>query len=173
LLVPSVAAGAARETDDLRAACFAVVTALLPYDVVCVGTEQAVGIGAWLLPSARQVVVPRDLSPALAAALGETLARDDVALLVMGDGSARRSPAAPGYFDERAEPYDAHVARALRDADPEALLAIDPAADDALLVAGRAAWQVLAGAARGRTFTGDLRYDAAPYGVGYFVAVWT
>ena len=36
-----------------------------------------------------------------------------VALLVMGDGSARRSVKGPGFLDERAGPFDAEVSRAL------------------------------------------------------------
>jgi hypothetical protein len=168
LLVPEVAAGAAYETDDLRAACRAAVATLAPYDtVVAGGSPQALEVGAWLLPGAPGVVVA-------GAADGAALVADrDVALLVMGDGSARRSLAAPGYLDERAAPYDAAVAAALRDADTGALLALDPALDDALLVAGRAAWQALAGAAHGARWRGELLYDAAPYGVGYFVATWT
>jgi hypothetical protein len=169
LLVPSVSAGAAAETDDLRAACRAAV-ATLPAGTAIVGTPQACEVGRWLLPGAPEVVVARDLPPAEAAALGRGLGYDG--LLVMGDGTACRSVAAPGYLDERAEPYDAAVAAALRDADPDALLALDPALDDALLVGGRAAWQVLAGAARGGTWHGALTYDAAPYGVGYLVATW-
>jgi hypothetical protein len=172
LLVPEVAAGAAHELDDLRAACRAAV-ASLPGDVVVVGTAQAVAIGKWLLPGARPHAVDGRLAPGEAAATGAALAAADVALLVMGDGSARRTLAAPGYLDERAAPYDAAVAAALRAPDPGALLALDPRDDDALLVAGRAAWQVLAGAARGGRWHGELLYDAAPYGVGYFVATWT
>jgi hypothetical protein len=172
LLVPAVAAGAAPETDDLRDACRRAV-ATLPAPVVAVGTPQALEVAAWLLPDARPYPLDPALAPDDAAALGAALARDDVALLAMGDGSARRSLAAPGYLDPRAEPYDAAVARALRDADAEALLALDPADDAALLVAGRPAWQVLAGAARGARWRGELIYDAAPYGVGYLVATWT
>jgi uracil-DNA glycosylase len=211
LLVPEVAGAAARETDDLRAACRAAVDTLLGNDVVVVGAAPetrpyetglplALAIGAWLLPGARLHGIRHDASPAEAAALGATLARNDVALLVMGDGSARRDAKAPGYVDPRAEPYDAAVARALRDADPAALLALDPADDAALLVAGRAAWQVLAGAAgtpgtpgtpgtSGTSGTagtpgtaaapgtaryrGEVTYDRAPYGVGYLVATWS
>lgn len=166
LLVPSVAAGAAHETDDLRAACRTAVATLAPYDTVVVGSNaQALEVGAWLLPDARGVVVT-------GADDGVRLAAADVAFLVMGDGSARRSLAAPGYLDDRAEPYDAEVARALRDADVDALLALDPVLSDELLVAGRPAWQALAAAAKGATWQGELRYDAAPYGVGYFVATW-
>ena len=167
LLVPEVAAGAAYETDDLRNACRTAV-ATLPADTLIVGTAQAVEIGLWLLPDAPTHVLAPDLAPAAAADLGASLQHEG--LLVMGDGSARRSTKAPGYFDERAEAYDATVANALRDADTDTLLALDPALDVELLVAGRAAWQVLAGTGAG--WRGDLLYDDAPYGVGYFVATW-
>ena len=173
LLVPEVAAGAAHETDDLRDACRRAVATLAPYPVIAVGTAQALDVATWLLPSATPVPLVPGLTAAEYAALGASLADDDVALLAMGDGSARRTLAAPGYLDERAAPYDAAVAAALRDVDTEALLALDPADDDALLVAGRPAWQVLAGAARGSAWRGEVRYDAAPYGVGYLVATWS
>jgi hypothetical protein len=129
-------------------------------------------IGAWLLPEATSFVsVAADASPDECAALGADLvAVGRVGLLVMGDGSARRSEKAPGYTDPRAEPFDRAVADALAKADADALLALDPALADDLLAAGRAPWQVLAGA--GRTDVAELLYDEAPYGVGYFVASW-
>jgi hypothetical protein len=68
-----------------------------------------------------------------------------VALLAMGDGTARRGVKAPGYLDPRAEPYDARAVDALRRGSPSALLRLDPEQGRDLLVAGRAAWQVLAG----------------------------
>jgi hypothetical protein len=96
------------------------------------------------------------------------------ALLVMGDGSACRGRKAPGYDDPRAAAYDDGVARALATADTDALLDLDPALSARLKAAGRAPWQVLAGAARaaGGAWRGELTYHAAPYGVGYFVATW-
>ena len=39
-------------------------------------------------------------------------------------------------------------------------------------MAGRAAWQVLAGAASAGAFTADLRYAAAPFEVSYYVTTW-
>jgi hypothetical protein len=96
------------------------------------------------------------------------------AMLVLGDGSASRTPQAPGYFDERAEPYDAAVARALATADAQALAALDPVLSRELHVAGLPAWRLLAdaAAASGVEYDADLLYDEAPYGVGYFVATW-
>lgn len=96
-----------------------------------------------------------------------------VALLVMGDGSACRTVKAPGYLDERAAAFDAAAAHALGAADTAALTALDAPLAQELQVAGRAPWQVLAGAADGAGLGGQLLYEGAPYGVGYFVAVWS
>jgi hypothetical protein len=139
-------------------------------------------IGRWLLD--RQESAPADpvlfgvdadTDAATCASLGVTLAdrAPRVAMLAMGDASARRSLKGPGYLDERAAPYDEAVARALADADTAALLALEPALSAELLVAGRAAWQVLAGAAEGGSWSAAVTYDEAPYGVTYLVATWT
>ncbi|MFG2046358.1 hypothetical protein ACGFIW_02850 [Micromonospora sp. NPDC048935] len=144
-------------------------------------------IGAWLLArhdtraqdtraSVVAVQVAADAGPAELAALADDVggAGDRVALLVLGDGSACRGEKAPGYDDARALPYDQGVAAALADADLDALLDLDPVLSAELKAAGRAPWQVLAGAARasGGGWRGELLHDAAPYGVAYFVASW-
>ena len=107
--------------------------------------------------------------------LGARLAAgpDPVGLLVVGDGAATHTEKAPGHLDERAGPFDAAVADALRAADPAALAALDPVLAAQLWAAGRAPWQVLAGATTGTAWSGELLYSAAPFGVGYHVAVWT
>jgi aromatic ring-opening dioxygenase LigB subunit len=107
--------------------------------------------------------------------LGRGLAElaDRVVLLVMGDGSACRTVKAPGYLDERAESFDAAVTAALADADTAALAGLDDRLAAELQAAGRAPWQVLAGAAEGAGLGGRLLYEEAPYGVGYFVAAWS
>ncbi|HEX8344651.1 MAG TPA: hypothetical protein VF657_07895 [Actinoplanes sp.] len=248
LLVPEIAAGAAAETADLRAACDAAVAALTrsgarslvvvgagdrtteyrapfrgslapwggpPLDPwgdpapassggpapassggPALGERTAPGdgppadplplsllIGGWLLsrtaarPAAlRMLTVDSTASADECRALGAGLgSADPWAMLVIGDGSACRGLKAPGYDDPRAEPYDKEVARALADADPDALLDLDPTLSAELKAAGRAPWQVLAGAARaaGSRWRGELTYEAAPYGVAYFVARWT
>jgi hypothetical protein len=143
-------------------------------------------LGLWLLDGTAPDVprllfgVPTDTEPSRCAALGATLAdrATRVALLVMGDGSARRSRKGPGYLDERAAGFDAAVEAALAAPDPQALLDLDADLADELLVAGRAAWQVLAGAALARQSSGatalggHVSYAAAPYGVCYLVATW-
>lgn len=145
-------------------------------------------IGAWLLHASGWAVprhglaVPATVSPEDAAELGAKLVVESapgtrLGLLVMGDGSARRTLKAPGGLDERSGPFDATVADALTTGDADALAALDPDLARDLLVAGRASWQVLAGAwaAAGPPsagWTSELLYDDAPYGVGYLVAVW-
>ena len=88
----------------------------------------------------------------------------------MGDGSARRSEHSPVHLHPRAEIFDTTVANAFQHTDLDVLRALDPDLAAELQAAGRAPWQVLAGALEGSTVTGDLTYHAAPYGVGYFVA---
>ncbi|HEU4422989.1 MAG TPA: class III extradiol dioxygenase subunit B-like domain-containing protein [Pilimelia sp.] len=226
-LVPEIAAGAAAELNDLRAACDAAVDRLLgsPADrLLVVGSDSltrehpspfygsfapwgvpldvqlgdgmprrylplplSLLVAAWLLrrraehPRAERPMVwsmrgiAQDADPADCVRLGESI--DDPrpwAALVMGDGTACRGVKAPGYDDPRAQPYDDRVAEALAGADAAALRGLDPELSAQLLVAGRAPWQVLAGAAAaaGDGWRGDLTYYAAPYGVAYFVASW-
>jgi hypothetical protein len=210
ILVPEVASGAAPELDAARAACANVVAELIaahPDRLVVVGSGPApsgvevgrpdvplsLAIGQWLLgtdqaPQLHQVAT--DASPQECVAQGRALAAapDRVALLVMGDGSACRGPKSPGYDDPRAEGFDRAVADALAAADAAALLAVDPDLARELRCAGRAPWQVLAGAlsasdgqstdgqctdgqSAGQRWRGEVRYDEAPYGVAYFVAI--
>ncbi|WP_018655088.1 hypothetical protein [Actinomadura flavalba] len=137
------------------------------------GLPLSLTIGRWLLgrdPAGyREIAV--DATPDECARVGADLA-SSTALLVMADGSACRSAQAPGHLDPRAEGFDASVAGALRRGDAAALAALDPALCAELGAAGRAAWQVLAGAATGAEYDGVLHYDEAPYGVGYLVAGW-
>ena len=133
-------------------------------------------VGAWLTAGSLRsfAVVDADLEPEECAAVGADVAavRDRVALLVMGDGAARHTEKAPGYLDPRAAGWDDEVHAALRDGDPKALAALDPALAADLLVAGRAPWQVLAGATGGTTPGSATAHLTVPYGVGYHVATW-
>jgi hypothetical protein len=200
VLVPELAGGAADELAELRAAALESVSALLstgPERVVAVGTgaldgpvgESAGGtlgghgvdvraggpeevlplsltVGAWLLDRAGWSG-PRTYTTAAVPA------DDRVALLVMGDGSARRSLQAPGYLDDRAEPYDAVISAALADGDADALASLDVHLGDELLAAGPRALAVLGEMTKGADVSARLRWDGAPYGVGYWVADWT
>jgi hypothetical protein len=136
-------------------------------------------IGRWLLPDERRAElqgVAVDLAPAACRDLGKQIAglAPAVAILAMGDGPARRARLAPGAPDPEADRYHEQVATALAAASAPGLAGLDPAQDGELFVAGRAAWQVLAGAAAasGTAFTGSLGYAGAPFEVSYFVANW-
>ncbi|MCT7356553.1 class III extradiol dioxygenase subunit B-like domain-containing protein [Streptomyces sp. 15-116A] len=142
----------------------------------------ALAVGAWLLGRTGWSGAPIE-----GLGVGEPLAAERciqegrdiaaraerVALLVMGDASACRTLKAPGYLDERAEPFDAGVARALGSADVKALRELDTGLARELKVSGRAPWQVLAGAGEHAALEGALLYEDAPYGVGYIVATWS
>ncbi|MFJ1989826.1 class III extradiol dioxygenase subunit B-like domain-containing protein [Streptomyces asiaticus] len=143
----------------------------------------SLAVGAWLLEHAgwdpavpvEGLGVGEPLAAERCIQVGRELAgrAERVALLVMGDGTACRTLKAPGYLDERAAAFDAEVARSLAAADTGALAALDEELACELKAAGRAPLQVLAGAGEGARLKGELRYDEAPYGVGYFVASWS
>ena len=129
-------------------------------------------LGAWLLDEAgyagvRLGVGPDDLADALADL------PERVAVLAMGDGSARRSLKAPGHLDEAAAPFDDAVAVVLSAGDPGALAAIDHAEGARLLAAGVPTWRAVGAALAGREVTGRLHAHEAPFGVGYLVADWS
>jgi hypothetical protein len=139
----------------------------------------SLAIGGWLLDQSKAAPLPRTYravpagtAPDECIHLGREIAagNDSVGLLIMGDGSARRSEHSPVHLHPRAEIFDTTVANALQHSDLDVLEALDPDLAAELQAAGRAPWQVLAGALRGTALAGDLRYAAAPYGVGYFVA---
>ena len=138
-----------------------------------VGLPLSLTIAAWLL---RDVLGPDcgAVGYSVSARESQPPLLDDtpVALLVMGDGSARRGRTAPGYLDERAAGFDADVAAALASGRGDCL-AIDGWLAGQLLAAGAPAWNAAGRLLRCRSFDAELLYDHAPYGVGYFVAAWT
>jgi hypothetical protein len=147
-------------------------------DVIAGGTQMvlplSLTIGAWLLDQVgwdgprtyTTSSVPTDDPP-------QAGGTPRVVLLVMADGSARRSLAAPGYLDERAESYDASIAAALAEGDAGALAGLDIELADELLVAGGRALVVVGEMTKGADITARLHWDGAPFGVGYWVANWT
>lgn len=127
----------------------------------------------------RGELIAPDAPPDDCAALGAALAAEaaaatsPVALLVVGDGAATHGEKAPGHLDNRAGPFDRAVAEALATGDRAALAGLDAGLAGELVAVGRAPWQVLAAAAAGGRWRGELLHSAAPYGVAYHVAVWT
>ena len=118
-------------------------------------------------------VYPTDLDAGEAVQRGRRLraeldARDEpVGLLVIADGANTLTPPAPGGYD----PDSVAVQQALDDA----LAGGDVAALHRLpaIVVGRVAYQVLAGLAEPAPRAAEELYREAPYGVGYFVGLWT
>jgi hypothetical protein len=176
---PPAAAPAPAAAPTLRPATAPAVRSAPPLPLSLVIGAQLLDAAGYSGPRVLQSVA-ESASPGACRDLGRDLAADAplTALLVLGDGSARRSAAAPGYLDERAEPFDTVVEQALRDGDLPALAALDPDLARDLLAAGRPAWQALAGAlapatsspatpARPRT---RILYSDAPFGVTYLVA---
>jgi len=121
------------------------------------------------------VVVDPVTGPGDCAELGHELAatQERVALLVMGDGSARHDVKAPGYVDERAPKWDQQVNEIFVSGKLTALDSLDPVLADELMCAGRAPWQVLGGAAADRSPRTVSAHLHVPFGVGYHVAHWT
>lgn len=138
-------------------------------------------VGAWLVRNAlgsRSAAVAYTVGPDFAASraaveLLELAETREIALLVLGDGTARRSTDAPGYLDGRAQAYDAEVAAALAGGEGAALEALDGELGAQLLAAGVPAWHAAGALLAGGDYDAELLHDDAPYGVGYFVAVWT
>jgi hypothetical protein len=199
MLVPEVASGAGGDLAVLRQACDDAVASLIALDpdrIVVLGSgaldsdrdESAGGtlagfgvdvraggetdelplsltIGAWLLDRAGWFG-RRSYST------GEPDVSGRVALLVMADGSAKRTTEAPGFYDERAEAFDAAIAAALDAGDAGALADLDLALGAELWVAGTPALKTLGHMTKDTAITPRLRCDTAPFGVGYFVADW-
>lgn len=127
---------------DLRAACLAAVGRLGPR--VRIDAPDASG---------------RRVAEALVAAVGAAVVEaGESGVLVVGNGSARRTEKAPGHLDDRAEAFDAALRTSFAgiDADLAAELWADTACLGGLPPLGEA----------------EVLYDAAPFGVQYWVAVW-
>ena len=199
LLRPGIATGSEIETQSLRSACNTAIDRLIgtsPNQLLVLGTDGplvdwqgfvprlidpdsrpmplSLQVGAWLLSTHSLGCEPSYIAirpdgepvtpwPNLSAS---------TALLVMGDGSARRSLKGPGYLDDRAEPFDDSVVKALADGAAQSLADLDLELADVLLAAGAPAWVAAAKLLRTGRWRGDVLYTDAPYGVMYTVATW-
>jgi hypothetical protein len=172
---------------ELRAA-IAQALSVLSGEIVVVGAAPTTGLvegSVDLTPYGGSGVPSSDPLP-LALAVGRTLLGDRPhrlfgvsseaalpeadSLLVVADGSAKRSEKAPGYFDPRAADFDAALSKALRDGSPEQLQALDPTLAADLWATGLPALRTAASV--GSPQESEVLYDDAPFGVGYVVATW-
>jgi hypothetical protein len=184
LLLPGMTGAPVVEVEELRAACLTAIGTLRDCAsvVIVAGVRAAdstpplaLAVARALLSqgahtgSVRDVTVSVSATTTECAAVGRALAvaPDPVGLLVMADGSARRTLKAPGYLDDRAAPFDAAVLAQLETGDWSGLLELDVRLADELLVAGRAPWQVAAAALTGTDLAVTLHYQGDPFGVWY------
>jgi hypothetical protein len=199
LLLPALGGGPA----ELRSACRQAVGVLGGVDRIVVlgagrpggwrtGSVDATGWGAPGEPSADPLPLPLAVGSSLLGARphellavpgpAELLDRQRrTGVLVVADGTAKRTEKAPGHFDLRAEGFDQAVESAVCEGDPAALAALDEALAGQLLVDGLAAWracaelaerEVVLGGGAPHGWAGEVIYAAAPFGVGYLVATW-
>ena len=122
-------------------------------------------LGAWLLDTAGWAGTRSYTG-------GPLVETSRTAVLVMADGSAKHDHAAPGYFDTRAAEFDTAIARSLRDGTADELAALDTHRAAELWSNSARPLRELARLASGRSLTADLLYHDAPFGVGYWLAVW-
>jgi hypothetical protein len=119
-----------------------------------------------LRPEYASLVDPvAELRAAVQAALGDA---DHVVRL---NGSARRTTASPGPFDERAVPFDEALFAALTGPDVAALRSLDVRLA-AELWADVAAVGELADLLSGNQWDVQIKYDDAPYGVAWWVITY-
>lgn len=131
-------------------------------------------LGAWLLDEAGFTGQRLGLSAGTASPLLPSASADDRrwALLVMGDGSARRTEKSPGWFDPDAVAFDDTVTAAMASGDGKALLDLDATVGERVLAAGLTSWQSVGETLAGIPMVGQLHYAEAPFGVFYVVASW-
>lgn len=137
----------------LRAACREAVAGLGPRVRVVASSDAAGRVARHLLAEA-----------------GATVADDGEGVLVVGNGSAKRTAQAPGHLDERAAVFDDDLRRALLEPLPAALRAVDTDLA-AQMWADVGALPVLADLLTAGA-TAEVLYDDAPFGVQYWVVRW-
>lgn len=134
------------------------------------------GLGAWLLDTAGwtgptwfvPVADPADRHGWVEAGGGA-----GVGLIVLGDGSARRSERAPGHLDDRAAGWDGALESSLAAGDPAPLAALDAELGAELMSTAAVTFPPAAGLLGDGPWRAEVLYADAPYGVGYIVAAWS
>ncbi|HUQ00382.1 MAG TPA: hypothetical protein VM093_07970 [Aeromicrobium sp.] len=197
-LVPEVGQGVADDLAGVRTACQDAVSAVIaagPERIVVLGAgdldeahdESAGGsfrgFGPDIRAGGRDLVLPPSLTLGawLLDIAGWTGRRtytttsvdaDGDAWLVMADGSSRHRRLAPEWSDDEGRAFDATVAKALAGGSPDALAALDLTAAADVGASGFEGLVALGGITKGARVAAQLRFDGAPFDVGYWVADW-
>ncbi|PVG84869.1 hypothetical protein DDE18_02505 [Nocardioides gansuensis] len=165
--VPALLSRYASLTDpvpELRAACVSAVAWLVEHDDarIVAADDQARRIGEELLA--------QGLAGRVASASERIETRIETGnILVMANGSARRSEKAPGHLDERSFGFDSEVEAALAAGDAAALGGLDARLGAELLASGIGALATLADLTVTRAV---MDYADDPFGVRYWVVRW-
>jgi hypothetical protein len=94
------------------------------------------------------------------------------AVLVFGNGSARRSEKAPGHLDERAADFDDAALEALARGDAAVLAGLDERLGAELLADGIGGLRRVGRALTGSPVVASTLYADDPFGVQYWVVTW-
>jgi len=131
-------------------------------------------LGAWLLDEAGFTGPRLGLSAGATSPKLQSASAEDRrwAMLVMGDGSARRTEKSPGWYDPDAVAFDDLVTTALASGDGKALLDLDVTVGERVLAAGLTSWLSAGEILAGIPMAGQVHYAQAPFGVFYVVASW-
>ncbi len=163
VLVPGVLAllpqyaGLEDPVAELRAACVAAVR-WLGADPVILADPQGERVARALLSQAGG-------APATGSGRGTVAGAPPARVLVVGNGSARRTEKAPGFLDERSPAFDEALAASLREGRPRVDTGLA-----AELWASVAGIEQLAGL--GDLGPAQVDYDDDPFGVQYWVMRW-
>jgi hypothetical protein len=162
----------ARVRDLPEVAAFTIPASLEAGAAAAAGTTLAAAVGTGVSAGAGETSGEGKGGTRAGAMSGEGTGGTRVGLLVMADLSARRTAKSPGSFHPAAEDFDRAIGDAIRKAELDRLLDLDAALAAELRVGGTAALWLLAGALQGAgELHGQVRYQAAPFGVGYLVGV--
>ncbi|WP_236743089.1 hypothetical protein [Mycobacteroides franklinii] len=133
-------------------------------------TKSRIGEKGMIVADVAFQAVDFGASRQVCAELGRDLAgrAERVSMIVMGEGSTGMTAAARARDAEDAKRSDDEVMRALGEADAKALANLEFQGT----ATGRAAWQVLAGAAGDQRFRGHLHANGSRRYRGYFAASW-
>jgi len=198
-LVPEVGQGIASDLADVRSAALDAVRSAIatrPARIVVVGSADSPGswdesaggtfrgfgpdvraggsdlvlppsltVGAWLLDAAGWDGPRTYVTEAPIEGAGE-------GWLVMADGSSRHRRLAPEWTDTDGREFDASIATALATGDPDLLASIDVDAAAMYGAAGIDGLMALGRVTKGAHIAANLRFDGAPFDVGYWVADW-
>lgn len=167
ILDPKVAQGAASELADLREVIDQILTEAVAAtaEVVIFGSEPGIQIGNLLLARTSQ-------TPAVSVSKLGDEPDPATTLIVMGDGSAKRSEKAPGYVDSRAHGFDDDVSDIFERAELKRFTSLDSKLGEELWVSGIEPWHAVGSWVAAKSSEWSLLdfQFSDPYGVGYFVA---